>query len=440
MTNGAQLFCGVGNSLSIPGQEPDLPATMYALQVINFGLSSESFQYIEIQLPVITRPTQVLIQVYAAGVNSAETRIRPGNVTRYFERSLILGADFSGVVVGKGVKVPSFKLGDKVFGRLASPLGPQGTYSEYTIVDVEADVIAKKPDSIPFIEAGAMGTAAMTAYEAVVNKGKLSQLPKDVTPRVVIIGASGGVGTFAVQIAKSSGAKVIGVCSKDNAELVKSLGAELVVDHDSTEQMNELLSEKDTFDLVVDCVGGDDYYSQFISTIKSTGVFVSTVGHINYGGSIGISIEEIFDFINTFSFSSMFSPRKITISDLPPKSFTQGILPLVESGSIKSIVLPENIYELKDTVKAHEAIETLYTSTLSKPEAKKAPKISFGSPGSTPDTLPKTTELPSNPLPTSQPGAPKVSFWAPKKDTPFETETPVPNSKGVLKPGELVFW
>ncbi|KAL0092162.1 hypothetical protein J3Q64DRAFT_1344657 [Phycomyces blakesleeanus] len=315
--------------------QPDLPATMYALQAHEFGPPSTSFQYLEIMVPEISRPTQVLVQVYAAGINPAEAKVRSGNISRFFKMPTILGADFSGVIVGKG------------------------TYAEYTVVDVEKDAISKKPNNLPFIEAGAVGIAALTAYEAIVNKGRLSQLPKDVTPNIVVIGASGGVGTYAVQIAKACGANVIGVCSKNNTSLVKSLGADETVDYTSDEEFNALLSRKDTFDLVVDCVGGDDYYNQFITTIKNSGVYISTVGPIQHAGSVGLGIQDIFAFGSAFLFRSMFSSRKyLMVATLPVKDFSEGLLPLFESESIKSVVLPENVYELKDGIKAHEAIES----------------------------------------------------------------------------------
>ncbi|KAL0073919.1 chaperonin 10-like protein [Phycomyces blakesleeanus] len=339
--------------------QPDLPATMYALQAHEFGPPSTSFQYLEIMVPEISRPTQVLVQVYAAGINPAEAKVRSGNISRFFKMPTILGADFSGVIVGKGSKVSSFEIGDKVFGKLRFPLGPQGTYAEYTVVDVEKDAISKKPNNLPFIEAGAVGIAALTAYEAIINKGRLSQLPKDVTPNIVVIGASGGVGTYAVQIAKACGANVIGVCSKNNTSLVKSLGADETVDYTSDEEFNALLSRKDTFDLVVDCVGGDDYYNQFITTIKNSGVYISTVGPIQHAGSVGLGIQDIFAFGSAFLFRSMFSSRKyLMVATLPVKDFSEGLLPLFESESIKSVVLPENVYELKDGIKAHEAIES----------------------------------------------------------------------------------
>ncbi|OAD81150.1 hypothetical protein PHYBLDRAFT_129611 [Phycomyces blakesleeanus NRRL 1555(-)] len=334
--------------------QPDLPATMYALQAHEFGPPSTSFQYLEIMVPEISRPTQVLVQVYAAGINPAEAKVRSGNISRFFKMPTILGADFSGVIVGKGSKVSSFEIGDKVFGKLRFPLGPQGTYAEYTVVDVEKDAISKKPNNLPFIEAGAVGIAALTAYEAIVNKGRLNT-----TPSIIIIGASGGVGTYAVQIAKAFGVHVVAVCSGKNASLVKSLGADETVDYLSQEAIESLAYRKNTFDFIVDCVGGDNYYNKMAPTIKNGGVYVSAAGPVKDIGASNVSTLDYLFIVKTFIFRSMFSHYKyVMITGLPKKYLTEGILPLLEKKAIKSIALPENVFGLEDGAKAHEAIES----------------------------------------------------------------------------------
>jgi NADPH:quinone reductase-like Zn-dependent oxidoreductase len=150
-----------------------------------------------------------------------------------------MGVDFAGVVAETGGEVTKFKVGDAVFG------GRSGAFAEYLIIP-EDRAIAKKPDNVSFDEAAAVGIAAVTALQALRDDGRLKAGEK-----VLINGASGGVGTYAVQIAKALGAEVHGVCSTRNVEMVRALGADHVFDYKKenyTESDNE-------YDLIVDMVG-----------------------------------------------------------------------------------------------------------------------------------------------------------------------------------------
>ena len=181
-----------------------------------------------LQLAEVARPVpaadEVLVQVYATGVNRSEIRLRDGSINERMPMALplLLGTDFAGVVDEAGADVTSFRPGDAVFGVANFP--GSGTYAEYTVA--KASLLAPKPASIGFVEAAAVPQAALTAWTGLYLAGHL--LPGE---RILIHGASGGVGSFAVQLAKWTGAHVIATASAANQAFVKGLGADEVLDY-----------------------------------------------------------------------------------------------------------------------------------------------------------------------------------------------------------------
>ena len=176
--------------------------------------------------PPVAADDEVLVRVRASSVNPADWYAMNGTplvgrVEMGLRRpkQLVLGVDFAGVVEAVGKGVTHFGPGDEVFG------GRSGALAEYVAVP-EARAIAAKPANVTFEEAAAVPVAALTALQGLRDKGRVQP-----GQTVLINGASGGVGTFAVQIAKSLGAEVTGVCSTRNVDLVRSLGADHVVDY-----------------------------------------------------------------------------------------------------------------------------------------------------------------------------------------------------------------
>jgi len=198
----------------------------------------------------IEKPTpgddEVLVKVHAASVNPLDWHYMRGSP--YFIRlgsgvgapkDIRSGVDFAGTVETVGKDVERFKPGDEVFG------GANGAFAEYvTIRDSRA--LAMKPANITFEQAASVPIAAITALQALRDKGKIKT-----GQRVLINGASGGVGTFAVQIAKSFGAEVTGVCSTRNVEMVRSIGADYVFDY----KKEDYTDSGKQYDLIIDNVG-----------------------------------------------------------------------------------------------------------------------------------------------------------------------------------------
>src|SRR5213082_1519648 len=197
---------------------------MKAVVYCNYGVPNLKFQEIEKPTPA---DDQLLIKVRAASVNPLDWHFIEG--TPYFMRAMgvglrkpkdtRLGVDFAGTVEAVGKNVTKFKPGDEVFG------GRTGAFAEYVCVR-EARAVATKPASVTFEQAASVPIAGITALQGLRDKGKVQPGQK-----VLINGASGGVGTFAVQIAKSMGADVTGVCSTKNLDMVRSLGADHVIDY-----------------------------------------------------------------------------------------------------------------------------------------------------------------------------------------------------------------
>ncbi|HVS32635.1 MAG TPA: NAD(P)-dependent alcohol dehydrogenase [Thermoanaerobaculia bacterium] len=210
---------------------------------------------------------QVLVRVRAASANPLdwhymrgepyvmrmETGLRKPEITR-------LGVDFAGTVEAVGRDVTQFKPGDEVFG------GRTGAFAEY--VTVREQGVVTKPSNMTFEQAAGVPIAATTALQALRDKGKVQP-----GQRVLINGASGGVGTFAVQIAKSFGAHVTGVCSTRNVELVRSLGADAVFDY--TQQ--NFTQSGQRFDVIVDMVGNHSM-SAYRRVLNPNGIYVMVGG------------------------------------------------------------------------------------------------------------------------------------------------------------------
>ncbi|WP_117213884.1 NAD(P)-dependent alcohol dehydrogenase [Allorhizocola rhizosphaerae] len=188
---------------------------------------------------------QVLVRIRAAGVNPYDWHHLTG--TPYFMRLMagprtpkrpILGVDFAGEVEAVGPGVTRLHVGDEVYGMR------MGAFAEYMAVD--EDLVETKPANISFEQASAVPLAALSALQALRDKGRVQA-----GQRVLINGASGGIGTFAVQLARWFGAEVTGVCSGRNAELVWSLGADRVIDY----TRSDFVHSGQTYDLIVDVVG-----------------------------------------------------------------------------------------------------------------------------------------------------------------------------------------
>lgn len=237
---------------------------MKAIEMHAYG-GPEVLVYEEVSRPK-PESGEILIRVHAAGVNPVDWKIREGHFRKFIDYPLpvIPGQDFSGVVEELGSGVTLWKKGDEVFGR--ADMRREGSYAEYTVA--QEALVARKPRSIDHIHAAAIPTAGLTAWQALFDVGAL-QLHQ----RALIHGAAGGVGNFAVQLAKWKGAHVVATTSSANLEFVRGLGADEVVDYKAG-PFEQVVHE---MNLVLDTIGGDTQQRSWW-TLKRGGILVSIVG------------------------------------------------------------------------------------------------------------------------------------------------------------------
>lgn len=214
----------------------------------------------EVEKPTV-KDNEILVKVYASSVNPAEWYGMTGLFIARIGNGLMkpkdtrLGADYAGVVEAVGANVTKFKPGDEVFG------GRSGAFAEYVCV---RESIAPKPANITFEQAGSIAIAGLTALQGLRDHGKLQPGQK-----VLINGASGGVGTFAVQVAKALGAEVTAVCSTQNVDLIRSLGADHVIDY----TREDFTRNGQQYDLLLD-IAGSRTWREYKRVLKQNSIVV----------------------------------------------------------------------------------------------------------------------------------------------------------------------
>jgi len=200
---------------------------------------------------------EVRVSVQAIGVNPVDWKMRSYGPLRLAARVLgpkppvVVGVDFAGVVDAVGPEVTRVAPGDRVVGGTDFARGQRGSYAEEVLV--REDQLCRVPDSVDIAVAGALPIPGVTAWMSVVDLGRIRRAPSS-ERRVLVLGASGGVGQLAVQIAKLEGAFVVGVCSTKNIELVKGLGADAVIDYTQGDALAQA-GQYGRFQVIVDCAG-----------------------------------------------------------------------------------------------------------------------------------------------------------------------------------------
>jgi len=236
-------------------------ATMKAVRIHEYG-GPEVLRYEEAPRPV-AGASEVVIRVHAAGVNPVDWKVRAGFAKERlkYKMPFIPGWDLSGVVEAVGPGVLRLKVGDDVYSR--PDIARDGSYAEYIVV--KEPEVARKPQSVDHIHSAAVPLAALTAWQALFDGAKLTA-----GQTVLIHGAAGGVGSFAVQLAKIKGARVIGTASKKNHEYLRSLGADETIDYNTT-KFEDVVHN---VDVVLDTITGETADRSY-PVIKKGGVYVS---------------------------------------------------------------------------------------------------------------------------------------------------------------------
>jgi NADPH:quinone reductase-like Zn-dependent oxidoreductase len=299
-----------------------------------------------LQLRDLEKPSpndnEVLVRVRAASINPVDGHMirgswlmRPMNGMRK-PKNTRFGTDFSGIVEAIGKDVTNFKQGDEVFG------AKNGAVADYICVKADRAIVMK-PNNITFEQAGSVAVAGVTALQGLRDKGRIQAGQK-----VLINGASGGVGTFAVQIAKSFGAEVTGVCSTRNVDLVKSIGADHVIDYTK----EDFTKTDQHYDMIYDLVGNHSF-SERRQILTANGICVlAGIGgagfHPESWGRIGGNFWDAF--LSNFTRQKfVFYIAKLTKDDL------NVLRDLMQSGKVAPVI--DRTYNLNQTVDAVRYME-----------------------------------------------------------------------------------
>ncbi|KAJ4309784.1 hypothetical protein N0V94_008762 [Neodidymelliopsis sp. IMI 364377] len=240
-----------------------------------------------IHTPVSTPgPNELLIKIHAAAINPVDIQLWGNPVVGYLagKKEKGIGRDYSGTItaIGSSIqKARKWEVGDAVYGLCSRPTG-EGTFTQYLNIVPDKDPIAKKPDAWTWEQAAAVPLVVLTAFSCLDWLPEEQKSPNGKGRRVVVSGASGGVGMWCVQLAKKVyGCHVTGICSGRNAEFVRGLGADDVVDYATEDVARTLLEKKpqgNKYDLYVDCVGGTEMFAHWYELLHKDGAYITIVG------------------------------------------------------------------------------------------------------------------------------------------------------------------
>jgi NADPH:quinone reductase-like Zn-dependent oxidoreductase len=269
---------------------------------------------------------EVLIRVFAAGVNPVDWKIRAGYLKEMlpYDFPLILGWDVSGTVVKTGTSVTRLNVGDEVYA--LADISRNGAYAEF--VAIKADLVALKPDSLNHVQAASVPLAALTAWQSMFGAADLSEGQK-----ILIHAAAGGVGSFAVQLAKWKGAHVLGTASARNGEFILGLGADEFIDYTKTPFEDVAVD----MDVVLDAMGGETQERSW-KTLKNGGILVSILGPPDENKAVEFGVRGEGVFVK------------------PDAEQLATLAEIIDDGHVKPMIT--ELLPLADVAKAHEMSET----------------------------------------------------------------------------------
>jgi NADPH:quinone reductase-like Zn-dependent oxidoreductase len=311
---------------------------MRAVVQADFG-SADVLHVEEIDPPRIA-DDEALIRVHAAGMDRGTWHVMAGRPYMFrlmggglrAPKNLVSGLDVAGIVVAAGPRVTRFKIGDEVFG-----IG-RGSFAEYACA--REDKLARKPANLTFAQAAAVAVSGLTALQSLTDTGHVKP-----GQDVLIVGASGGVGTFAVQIARALGAEVTGVCSTAKLELVRSIGAKRVIDY----TQDDFAAGRERYDLILD-IGGNSSLSRLRAALTPRGTLVIIGGEDGgrWTGGFGRQLRAVA--------LSPFVRQRLTMK-VPREHYAdlERLVALIESGELTPII--EQTYPLHQAPDAMRHLE-----------------------------------------------------------------------------------
>lgn len=315
-------------------QSAPVAETMRAVCLSGYG-EADRLQIKDVAVPPMMPHNEVLVEVHAAGVNPFEMKLRRGWLQQLFPLGPdhILGADVAGVVAAKGFDVSEVEVGDRVWG-LLDPMRP-GSYAEYAVAP--SWQLRRMPSNLSFEEAASVPMAGCTAWYGLVDLAQVGP-----GKRVLVTAGGGGVGSFAVQIAKHFGAWVAATASPEKADYVRSLGADEVIDYTA----GPLCDRVRDIDIVIDAIGGETHLGCY-EVLKPGGVMLVVLR----GDQVEIANRE------KMQAKHGVTTRVVAFSARP--DILDQMRPLFESGALKVPRL--TVLSLEQAAEAHRQIDTRRT-------------------------------------------------------------------------------
>lgn len=316
---------------------------MKAYQVNRYG-KNEKLHLSDVAKPVIN-DNEVLVEIHAASVNQIDAKIKNGEfkMVMPYKPPFTIGHDVAGIVTQVGAKVSRFKIGDEVFASC------KGTFAEF--ITINANELALKPKNITMEEAASIPLVGLTAWQVLVEKGNLKKGQK-----VFIQAGSGGVGTIAIQLAKHLGAYVATTTSSANKDLVKSLGADLIIDY-KTQDFETILKD---YDLVLNSQDSKTL-EKSMKVIKPAGKAISISGppDVDYANETGLNwlLKNVMRLLS-FKIKKLAKKLHIHYSFLfmkPNGKQLAEITALIEAGIIRPIV--DKVFPFSETNEAMSYVE-----------------------------------------------------------------------------------
>lgn len=307
---------------------------MKAIRIDQFG-GPEVMKIVEVERPV-PAPDEILVKVYAASVNPADYIVRQGGnegLKPLLKLPLGLGLDVAGIIEETGSEVTAFKPGDRVYG---VPNYLDGSYTEY--LAAKANQFALMPHTMHFNEAGSLPACARMAWSGMVEKAKVQP-----GQRVLIHGAAGGIGNLALQFAKAYGAYIIGTASAHNADFLKQLGADEVIDY-NTQQFEDIVSDIDiVFNATHTTTVDEALRLRSVKVLKEGGIFICTHG---------VWPNE--------EFKGLLARKNATVAmagvNIDHHHCLTEVARLIDAGKVKAII--SKVYPWEQAAAAHHDIET----------------------------------------------------------------------------------
>jgi len=304
---------------------------MKAVVIKNYG-GPEVLEVSEVITPVLTEPSQVLVKVRATSINPLDYQVRRGDYASLFNLPIITGHDISGDVVAIGEDVKNWQIGDKVY--YSPRFGGSGSYAEYHLTDESS--LSKMPDNLSYEEAAAVPLVGGTVWEMLAVRANLKK-----GEIILIPGGAGGVGSFAIQVAKALGAVVYTTGQSTLHEELLKLGADVVIDHHKKNYIEEIMSYTNGrgVDVFIDTVGGN--------TLSDAPLALADYGRVVTLVDIAQPQNLIHAWEKNATYHFVFTRQS--------RDELHHVTKLIEDGQVKPVI--DSVYPIEEIKSAHERIE-----------------------------------------------------------------------------------